>query len=151
MYKSTKTYGHNLGLSSTFRQWRAKSHCSFLHGYALQFKFTFQAAYLDERNWVVDFGSLKRLKMKLEDTFDHKMIVAQDDPLLSKFKEIAKAGGSDIRVVQAVGCEAFAELAFYYAESVVDNDRVQVVSCECSEHGANSAIFEQPFFLKEPF
>lgn len=33
---STKTYGHNIGLSAVFRQPHADSHCRFLHGYSLQ-------------------------------------------------------------------------------------------------------------------
>ena len=52
MYNSTKTYGHDVGLSCSFRQWRAQSHCSKVHGYALSVKFTFAAEKLDERNWV---------------------------------------------------------------------------------------------------
>ena len=79
MYKSTKTFGHEIGLSACFRQWRADSHCRFLHGYALAIKFVFAANELDVRNWVVDFGSLKSLKSQLEDTFDHKLLVAEND------------------------------------------------------------------------
>ena len=60
---STKTYGHNIGLSAVFRQLHADSHCRFLHGYSLQFKFTFGCDELDEKNWVVDFGGLKFEKM----------------------------------------------------------------------------------------
>ena len=72
-YYSTKTYGHNIGLSACFRQPNAHSHCKFLHGYSLQFKFTFSCDSLDERNWVVDFGGLKPLKAWLENTFDHQL------------------------------------------------------------------------------
>ena len=45
-----------------FRQWRADSHCKFLHGYSFEFEFEFGAHELDERNWVVDFGGLKELE-----------------------------------------------------------------------------------------
>ena len=35
-YYSTKTYGHNIGLSAVFRQPNADhSHCHLLHGYSL--------------------------------------------------------------------------------------------------------------------
>ena len=41
-YYSTKTYGHNIGLSAVFRQPNADhSHCHLLHGYSLAFTFTF--------------------------------------------------------------------------------------------------------------
>ena len=38
-----------------------------LHGYSLQFKFTFGCDKLDNKNWAVDFGGLKPLKKWLED------------------------------------------------------------------------------------
>ena len=37
MYRSTKTYGNERGLSCAFRQWRADSHCNLIHGYSLGF------------------------------------------------------------------------------------------------------------------
>lgn len=49
IYRSTKTYGHEIGLSAAFRQWRAESHCRFVHGYALAVKFVFEAGELDAR------------------------------------------------------------------------------------------------------
>ena len=81
-YFSTKTYGHNIGLSACFRQPNAHSHCKFLHGYSLQFKFTFGCEHLDERNWVVDFGCFKRNGVKdwFKNQFDHTTCIAEDDP-----------------------------------------------------------------------
>ena len=69
-FRSTKTFGHHLGLSACFRQHRAESHCRLLHGYALQIKLTFEADTLDVRNWVVDFGALKPLRKRFEELFD---------------------------------------------------------------------------------
>lgn len=144
-FRSTKTYGHELGLSAVFRQWRADSHCNKLHGYALAFKFTFEADTLDARNWVVDFGGLKQLKGLLQWTFDHKLVVAEDDPELDTFLDLADAGLADVVEVESVGCEKFAELAYNMAVGVIENqgmaERVKVVEVECFEHGANSAIY----------
>jgi 6-pyruvoyltetrahydropterin/6-carboxytetrahydropterin synthase len=151
-FLSTKTFGHELGLSAVFRQHRAvHSHCSLLHGYALSFKFTFACTTLDERNWVQDFGGLKGLKELLQRTFDHKLVVAEDDPLKDEFGALAGLGAASVVVMPAVGCEAFAEYAFTLARDYMWNKckglptdkrhRVKVVSCECSEHGANSAIY----------
>jgi len=146
-YQSTKTYGHNLGLSAAFRQWRADSHCRFLHGYALAIKFVFEADSLDERNWVVDFGSLKTLKGRLEDTFDHKTLVAHDDPHIDWFREADARGIIDMVVTYANGCEAFAELIFETTEIWLKDagygDRVRLASVEVMEHGANSAVFKR--------
>ena len=146
MFQSTKKYGHEVGISACFRQWTADSHCKQLHGYALAFKFTFEADELDHRNWVVDFGGLKPLKKALEDNFDHKTVVAKDDPLIDWFYEAASHGILDLNVVEKVGCEAFAELAFNLATKVLQEQgfapRCRVVEVEVSEHGANSAVFK---------
>lgn len=145
MYQSTKTYNHEIGLSCAFRQWRAESHCKYLHGYALGVKFVFEAEKLDIRNWVVDFGSLKSLKGMLEDTFDHKLLVAEDDPLKNQFIALEKAGGACVVIVDHTGCEAFAELIYECAEQwLIDNGyspRVSLASVEVKEHGANSSVF----------
>jgi 6-pyruvoyltetrahydropterin/6-carboxytetrahydropterin synthase len=144
-FKSTKTFGHNLGLSAAFRQWRAESHCRLVHGYALEIRVEFGAVKLDIRNWVVDFGSLKSFKGMLENTFDHKLLVAEDDPHLSYFQAGEKMGLMHVVVVPATGCEAFAKLIFDYAEVwLKDNgysDRCHVVSVEVREHAGNSAIY----------
>jgi 6-pyruvoyltetrahydropterin/6-carboxytetrahydropterin synthase len=160
-YQSTKTFGHELGLSACFRQWRAThSHCSLLHGYALSFKFVFEADTLDDRNWVQDFGGLKELREGLRRNFDHTLAVAQDDPKLDELCALGGLGLADVRVFPAVGCEAFAKMAYDLAVLVVNDanevefqrlratvdqwpfkSRVRVVSCECAEHGANSAIY----------
>lgn len=144
-FRSTKTYGHDVGLSCAFRQWRADSHCRFLHGYALAVHFEFEAAALDARNWVVDFGSLKSLKGWLENTFDHRTLVAEDDPEIELFKIMAQQGIIQLRVVPATGCEKFAEMIYAAAEVwLADNGyapRVRLVAVEVREHGANSAIY----------
>ena len=143
-YESTKTYGHNIGLSACFRQPKAHSHCKYLHGYALQFKFTFGCEHLDERNWVVDFGGLKPLKAWLEDTFDHKVVLEKDDPELHHFESLRLNKLAELTILDGVGVEKFAEHACKFADKLVKdmtNDRCFVVSCECAEHGANSAIY----------
>lgn len=143
-YYSTKTYGHDRGLSCAFRQPNAfHSHCSLIHGYALAFKFTFAADELDDKNWVQDFGGLKELKSWLEDNFDHTLAVDFDDPHKETLQELARYDLVKIRLFSGVGCEKFAEHAFKFADELVreqSNDRVRVVQCEVMEHGANSAI-----------
>jgi len=145
-YVSTKTYGHNVGLSAAFRQWRADSHCRFIHGYSLSFKFIFESDELDVRNWVVDFGSLKTLKGILEDTFDHKTVVAEDDPEMEWFEEANRRGIIDLVVLPAGGCEKFAEYVYEVADGWLSDagykPRVKLRSVEVMEHGANSAIYE---------
>lgn len=147
MYKSVKHYGHELGLSAAFRQWRADSHCKLIHGYALAIKLTFAAHELDLRNWVVDFGSLKSLKGLFENTFDHKLLVAEDDPMLEELMRLQDVVDiAEIVVVPATGCEAFAKMIFECTEVWLKDagysPRVWIESVEVKEHGANSAIYQ---------
>ncbi len=149
-YQSTKTYGHEVGLSCCFRQWRAESHCSKMHGYALSFSFTFETGQLDENGWVVDFGALKELKEALVDIFDHKMLVAKDDPMLESIQDADWLHIADVVIVDAVGCEAFAKMGFDLADLLIAAKfpHARVVSCKVSEHGANSATYCQKEILK---
>lgn len=143
MFLSTKEYGHNIGLSCAFRQWKAHSHCNLLHGYSLAIKFVFAAQEL-EGGWVVDFGSLKSLKGMLEDTFDHTLLVAEDDPQREVFENLDKLKLARVVIVPATGCEAFADLIFECAQIwLKDNGyspRCKLLSVEVKEHLANSAI-----------
>jgi 6-pyruvoyltetrahydropterin/6-carboxytetrahydropterin synthase len=141
---STKTYDHSLGLSCAFRQWRAESHCRFLHGYSIAVHFEFETAELDFRHWAVDFGSLKSLKGWLEDMLDHKTLIAEDDPALPFFRQGHELGVMDLVVVPYVGCERFAEMIFDAAEVWLQDNgyspRVRLRKVQVKEHGANSAM-----------
>jgi len=171
-YYSTKTYGNDRGLSCCFRQWRSThSHCSLLHGYSIGIKLIFESETLDDRNWVMDFGGLKAFKEWSEHMFDHTLVVAQDDPHLEKFKALASLGLNDVggicdlRIVNATGCEKFAELAYTVMDQIliaykagkpiklVDKEYfprypvgkgVKLKSVEVFEHAGNSAIYEGP-------
>jgi 6-pyruvoyltetrahydropterin/6-carboxytetrahydropterin synthase len=161
-YYSTKTYGTDRGLSCCFRQWRAThSHCSLLHGYSIGIKLIFESETLDPMNWVMDFGGLKKFKDWADHMFDHTLVVAEDDPQLDLFKQMAslglqdKSGICDLRIVPAVGCEKFAELVYNKMTEILDqlkefpdsgrypvNPMVRLKSAEVFEHAGNSAIYE---------
>ena len=171
MYQSTKTYGTDRGLSCCFRQWQSThSHCSLLHGYSIGIRLVFESETLDDRNWVMDFGGLKAFKEWADWQFDHTMVVALDDPHLDRFRELAKLGRQDqggvcdLRIVEAVGCEKFAELAYRTMNEILEayqQDRawthpdgrlfearypvgsgVRLRSAEVFEHSGNSAIYQ---------
>lgn len=140
-FYSTKTYTHAEGLSAVFRQWRADSHCRLLHGYTLEVAFVFSAKELDHRNWVMDFGGLKELKAWLHETFDHKTLVAKDDPQFELFEQLDAAGLAEIVIVDHVGCECFAKYIFDHAQTLIPT-HVKLRSVEVREHAGNSAIYE---------
>jgi 6-pyruvoyltetrahydropterin/6-carboxytetrahydropterin synthase len=145
LHRSTKTYGHNQGLSCVFRQPYAGSHCNQLHGYSLSIGFVFEAHERDENGWVVDFGSLKPVKEKLCEWFDHKLCVAADDPHLSLFQALEFAGVAKLQVFESgVGCENFAKYIFEYVDLWLKrktDQRCFLHSCEVREHEGNSAIY----------
>ncbi len=141
-YFSSKKYGHERGLSAAFRQWKADSHCKYMHGYSLEFEFEFGATQLNEKNWVVDFGGLKELESWLRNNFDHKTLVASDDPELSIFQELNERGIIDMVIVESTGAEMFAKMAMDYSSNLIKSqygDRCWVESVTVREHGANSA------------
>tara|TARA_R100001377_G_scaffold74704_2_gene51016 strand:+ start:165 stop:626 length:462 start_codon:yes stop_codon:yes gene_type:complete len=151
-YKSTKLFE---GFSCCFRQWRAtKTHCRFLHGYAVSFKVTFEGE-LDHRNWVWDFGGMKRAKNLIDGMqpktwmdymFDHTVIITEDDPQRETFKEMSREGIIQLRRVEASGAEKFAELVFNKLNDFVKietDKRVRVVEVEFRENGKNAAIYSE--------
>ena len=149
-FQSTKVFD---GYSTVFRQWRAEgTHCKFLHGYGISFKIVFEGE-LDERNWVWDFGGMKRAKSKIDGMqpkewmdhmFDHTMIVAQDDPFLYAAIEMEDAGIVQLRIIPATGAEQFAKFIYDKVSEFVKietDNRVRVVSVEFMEHNKNTAIY----------
>jgi 6-pyruvoyltetrahydropterin/6-carboxytetrahydropterin synthase len=142
MYRSYKEFN---GYSTAFRQHKADSHCRYIHGYALRFKVWFDGE-LDDRNWVVDFGCFKRNGVKdwFKHMFDHTTIVAKDDPYLKHFEELHNSDLIQLRILDDVGCEKFAEYVFKYLNEQIKTDtkgRVKVHKVQCWEHGENMAEY----------
>ena len=151
MYRSTKLFD---GFSCCFRQWKAETtHCRFLHGYGVSFRVTFEGD-LDHRNWVWDFGGMKRAKTKIDGLspkawmdhmFDHTILVAKDDPMINLINDLEHNQIAQVRVVEATGAEKFAEFIFGKLNTFVQtetNGRVRVAKVEFMEHGKNTAIYE---------
>lgn len=60
--------------------------CRFLHGHNYRVHFTCIAADLDKLGRVIDFGAIKVLLCEwLESTWDHKMLIWDEDPMLDHF------------------------------------------------------------------
>jgi 6-pyruvoyltetrahydropterin/6-carboxytetrahydropterin synthase len=150
-FQSTKLFD---GFSTVFRQWRAEgTHCKFLHGYGVSFRVWFEGE-LDERNWVWDFGGMKRAKGNIDGKnpkewmdymFDHTTIVATDDPGINGFRTMNELGIVQLRELEAVGAEQFAKYIYEKLNKFVQeetNGRVSVVRVEFMEHNKNTAIYE---------
>jgi 6-pyruvoyltetrahydropterin/6-carboxytetrahydropterin synthase len=141
-FKSTKRF---TGFPCTHRQWRAKSHCRFVHGYSREFYFEFEADSLTEEGWVVDFGGLKKVKEFLDYTFDHTFLVAQDDPELETFRSLDQKGVIMLRVLPNPGMEGTALYVYEEATKILESlygKRARIIKVEVRENEKNSAIFE---------
>jgi len=149
-FQSTKIFD---GFSTVFRQWKADgTHCQFLHGYGVSFKITFEGE-LDEKNWVWDFGGMKRAKGTIDGMnpkawmdfmFDHTTIIAEDDKYLELFKDMDAGKLIQLRVIPATGAEQFAKYIYDKVNKFVleeTNNRVRVTQVEFKEHNKNSAIY----------
>lgn len=142
LFKSTKRFS---GFPCTHRQWRAESHCRFIHGYSREFYFEFEARELTKEGWVVDFGGLKEIKTWLEDTFDHTFLVAADDPQLEEFKQLEKSGVLQLRIMPNPGMEGSAEYVYQHASRMLRQlygDRAWITLVKVSENENNSAIYQ---------
>ena len=151
-YQSSKVFD---GFSTVFRQWKAETtHCRFVHGYGISFKVYFEGD-LDERNWVWDFGGMKRAKTKIDGLspkawmdymFDHTLVVAEDDPELQAFRMMDTAGVAQVRVIEATGAEKFAEYIYHKLNDFVKTEtegRVKVTKVKFAEHGKNAAYYSE--------
>ena len=149
-FQSTKVFD---GFSTVFRQWKADdTHCRFLHGYGISFKLWFEGQ-LDKRNWVWDFGGMKRAKGKIDGRtpkewmdymFDHTFIVAEDDPFLESFKKMNEAGVAQVRIIPATGAERFAQFVYDKVNPFIMQEtdgRVKIAKVEFREHAKNTAIY----------
>jgi hypothetical protein len=118
----------------------------------------------------MDFGGLKAFKEWADWQFDHTLCVSSDDPHLKLFQTMAslglqdQGGVVDLRVVEAVGCEKFAELVYKTMQEILTayqmGDKwhhpdgrvfearypveigVRLRSAEVFEHAGNSAVYE---------
>ena len=151
-FQSSKVFD---GFSTVFRQWKAETtHCRFVHGYGISFKVYFEGD-LDERNWVWDFGGMKRAKTQIDGMspkawmdymFDHTLIVAEDDPFKNAFIEMGEAGAAQVRVIPATGAEKFVEYIYTKLNSFVQEEtegRVRVTKVKFMEHGKNAAYYSE--------
>ena len=149
-FQSSKVFD---GFSTVFRQWKAETtHCRFVHGYGISFKVYFEGD-LDERNWVWDFGGMKRAKTQIDGKspkewmdymFDHTLIVAEDDPFIKAFQQMEEAGVAQVRIIPSTGAAKIAEYIYNKLNEFVDTEtegRVRVTKVKFMEHGKNAACY----------
>jgi|TARA_R110000824_G_scaffold237554_4_gene426355 6-pyruvoyltetrahydropterin/6-carboxytetrahydropterin synthase len=129
------------GYSCCHRQWKDDGHCRWLHGYDRFVEITWEGE-RDLRGWVVDFGGLADLKARLDHQFDHTMLVAEDDPWLVTFEELASNDVVSLRIMdptmEGMAVWVAAEASMWAA---MHAPAARVVRVSCWENEKNAAVW----------
>ena len=129
------------------RQWRSDSHCQLVHGYGRHVEIEFACHELDDRGWVFDFGNLKDVEQWLKDQWDHRVLIAHDDPELVSLTKADRLNLISINVCPesyGPGIEQSAHWVFDHVTEWVNNitdGRVWVDRVRVYEHEKNFAEY----------
>ena len=143
-FKSSKRFGP---ITTGHRQWRDKGHCSYVHGYGRYVRLTFEATELDERGWVMDFGDLKGVKSWIESEWDHRTLIAADDPVIPELKALEKVGGINLNILPEGYLPGIEESCRYLYDKLnpiiqrKTNNRVEITRVEIWETEKNQAEY----------
>lgn len=139
-YTISKTF---LGYPFAHRQPKHKGHCALIHGHNWDFTVEMSApeGYLDENDFVYDFGKFAWLKEWLTDMFDHTCVINADDPLLENFKEMDIQNMLNLRIVPSASAEGLAKLVYDYIKTKDLGDHVDLVSVTVHEDYKNTAKY----------
>lgn len=111
MFKVTKTidfcYGHRL--------LNYEGKCRHLHGHNGRIEVDIELPTLDGRGMVLDFSDIKRtLKQWIDETLDHRLILAKNDPLVPVLRE---RGEVFVTMDNNPTAENVAKMVFDYARA----------------------------------
>ncbi len=124
--------------------------CRFLHGHNYRIHFTCEAVDLDNVGRVIDFGVIKSLLCEwLEENWDHKMLLWQEDYLVETLCEASALTSESLVpvpfnptaeniakfLVQVVGPEQLVDTGVVLTKVVVDETRKCSASFECVNVG----------------
>ncbi|MEJ5054232.1 6-pyruvoyl trahydropterin synthase family protein [Sphingobacterium sp. MYb382] len=115
--------------------------CRFLHGHNYRIHFSLAADALDEIGRVVDFSVIKsRLCMWLEDNFDHKFLIWEQDEMLNQLQAIT----AESLVVVPFNPTA-ENIARYLVEVIapkqLEDLQVKLIACKVEETAKCSASY----------
>jgi 6-pyruvoyltetrahydropterin/6-carboxytetrahydropterin synthase len=149
-YQSTKILE---GYSICFRDDKQIPRLQKLYGGAISFKLWFEGE-LDNRNWVVDFGFLKRSKYKIKNIvdpydnsleemsikeymdwlFDHTLIISENDSYLTKIKYMTHNSDiAQLRVLPQSNLEFFTKHVYNIITEAINEehgDRIKISKIE---------------------
>lgn len=115
--------------------------CQFLHGHNYRIHFTVAATELDNIGRVVDFSVIKSaLCAWLEENFDHKFLIWDEDPMLVALQEVS----AESLVIVPFNPTA-ENIARYLVDIIgpqrLNQDGVRLISCKVEETAKCSATY----------
>jgi 6-pyruvoyltetrahydropterin/6-carboxytetrahydropterin synthase len=149
MQTITKSYRD---LPAAHRQPNHDGHCRLVHGHNWGFDITIACDTLDENGFVLDVGKMKVVKARLEQLFDHTLLINYEDPLLSQFKTMDREGLVELVLVPNCGMEGLAKFVCHDIQKILEDtfgtDRgLQVIEVVCLEDSKNIATYK---YLVQP-
>ena len=108
---------------------------------------TFEATELDERGWVMDFGDLRGVKNWIEDEWDHRTLIAADDPVIPELKILEEVGGINLNILPEGYLPGIEESCRYLYDKLnpiiqrKTNNRVEITRVEIWETEKNQAEY----------
>jgi 6-pyruvoyltetrahydropterin/6-carboxytetrahydropterin synthase len=110
--------------------------CSNNHGHSYQVKLHLEGDSLDEKDMLIDFTEMKKLKSWIDETLDHTTILWEEDPMIDCLKQF-----NNRVLVTKVNptAEHIAELILEKAQELFDTERVKVSCVEINETCTSAA------------
>lgn len=144
MFTCSKTY---CDIPFAHRAPKHDGHCRLIHGHNWSITIVFAAEERDANGFVVDFGKLKELREALMTTFDHALVLNNDDPLKDDIKQFLQAFSIDnIVLIPDCSCEGLAKFVFHLADAYARSEtkeRAHVREVMVKEDSKNTATYVQ--------
>jgi len=143
MQTITKSYRD---LPAAHRQPNHDGHCRLVHGHNWGFDITIACDMLDENGFVLDVGKMKSVKARLEELFDHTLLINYEDPLVDNFKIMDQQGLVNLVLVPNCGMEGLAKFVCHDVQRLLEatfgTERgLQVTEVVCLEDSKNIATY----------
>jgi 6-pyruvoyltetrahydropterin/6-carboxytetrahydropterin synthase len=104
--------------------------CTNNHGHSWVVRVELEADELDQKNMVIDFNEIKRLKVWIDETLDHTTILWREDPMCSF---IQQSGQRLFITDDNPTSETIATIIFKKAQDLFENDKIKINLVEVSE------------------
>ena len=95
----------------------------------------------------MDFGDLRDVKSWIESEWDHRTLIAADDPVISELKALEEVGGINLNILPEGYLPGIEESCRYLYDKLnpmiqrKTNNRVEITRVECWETEKNQAEY----------